>query len=554
MSEERILDARFSRRTLAKGAAGLGLAAPLALRGVGEAGAQDATPTPGGELRLTLAASANVNLNVIGVTTIGAFHVSSVMYNGLVTSSADWETVEPALAETWDLSEDGLTYTFHLRQGVTWHDGQPFTAADVEFTYKTILNPTIGSYMAGNLKTIAGSQDFIDGKTPDVAGIKIVDDNTITFTLDAPNAPFISAVLTQHSIIPKHVWESVPAEEMAKPGTWEKGQIGTGPFKFSAYEPDRFLEFVRYDEGWRGAPLLDKILFVHVGTTPEATAAALEAGDIDFAQVPANELERLSAVPTLAMGAKPVPNIRFLSCNVQKPYLSDKRVRQAITYAIDRVGICESIMTNMAVPTNALTPYDRWVNPNLPSYDYNVDTAKSLLAEAGWDANQEIELAVYYQDQQHKDAIAFCQQQLGEAGIKANVVQLDGSAVQSYYYEDKTFDVMLGGYGVAPDFDEFSDIFYSKSTWPAGQNAMMYSNPRVDELFDAGRVTSDDAERKTIYDELQAILADELPWIPFYRLQLVAGFNTRVQNGDPIFFIWNRPYNWSIEKVWIKQA
>jgi peptide/nickel transport system substrate-binding protein len=475
------------------------------------------------------------------------------MYDGLVCSSADWNEVEPALAETWDVSEDGLTYTFNLRQGVTWHDGQSFTAADVAFTYKTLLTAAVGSYFAGNLKEIKGAGAYFDGAAEEIEGITVVDDHTIQFVLDAPNAPFVFSVLTQHSIIPAHVWQEVTAEELAKPGTWEQGQIGTGPFKFSTYEPDRFLEFVRYDEAWRGAPLLDKVLFVHVGTTPEATAAALEKGDIDYATVSATEFERLSANPELVMDTKPIFNIRAISVNVSKPAFADKGVRQAIVHAIDRVGICETILANMSTPTNSLSPSEKWANPNLPAYEYDPELAKSMLAEAGWDASQEIELALYYPDQPHKDAIAFVQQQLGEAGITANVVQLDGSAVQSYYYEDKAFDLMLLGYGVSPDFDEFRDIFACDATWPAGQNAMEYCNERVDELFVAGRATTDEAERKTIYDELQVILADELPWIPFYNLSLVGGFNVRVQNGDAIFNAWNRPYNWSIEKVSVSE-
>ncbi|MGH2561678.1 MAG: ABC transporter substrate-binding protein [Thermomicrobiales bacterium] len=554
MSRHEPLASPVSRRSLIKGAAGVGLSAPAIAAGLaapGKGAAQE--PTPGGTLRLTLAASANVNLNPIGVTTIGAFHLMSVMYDGLVCSSATWEEVEPALAETWEVSEDGLTYTFHLRQGVTWHDGQPFTAADVEFTYTTILTQAIGSYMAGNLTVIKGAQAYLDETAETVEGIVVVDDATIQFVLDAPNAPFVFAVLTQHSIIPRHVWEEVAPEEMAKPGTWEQGQIGTGPFKFVTYEADRFLEFERYDDAWRGAPLLDKVQFIHVGTTPEAMAAALEAGDIDYTSVSATEFERLSANPELVMSTKPIFNIRAFGVNVGKPYLQDVRVRQAIVHGIDRVGICETILANMSTPTNSLSPSAKWANTNLPAYEYDPELATSLLAEAGWDASQEIELSLYYQDQPHKDSIAFVQQQLGEIGITANVVQLDGSAVQSYYYEDKTFDLMLLGYGVSPDFDEFRDIFACDATWPAGQNAMGYCNPQVDELFVQGRATTDDVERKQIYDEAQVILADELPWIPFYNLSLVGGFNARVQDGDAIFNAWNRPYNWSIEKVWIAE-
>lgn len=552
MTRERDLgtafEARVSRRGLLVGgaAAGAAMAVTAGPRAFQRAAAQGTT---GGTLKLPLSAATNVDLNPIGVRTLGAFYLQSCIYDGLVVSSASWDEVEPALAETWDISEDGLTYTFNLRKGVTWHDGEPFTSADVAFTYKTILTKAVGSYFANSLTTIAGAQAYLDGTADAIEGIKAVDESTIQFVLTEPNAPFAFSILTQHSIVPEHVWKDVTPEDLAKPGTWEKGQIGTGPFKFVQYQPDQFLELERYDDAWRGAPLLDKILFVVVGTTPEATAAALENGDLDYATVPSTEFERLSGVSSLTMGSKPVYNIRAFGVNVAKPYLADKRVRQAIAHAIDRAGISETILVNMSEPTDSLSPSAKWRNPNVAAYPYDPEKAKSLLAEANWDAGQEIAVSLYYQDQPHKDAIAIVQQELGEVGIKANVVQLDGSAVQAYYYEDAEFDLMLLGYGVSPDMDEFSDIFSSKATWPSGQNAMKYSNPDVDDLFQQGRVTTDEAERKTIYDQVQVILADELPWIPFYNLKLVAGFNTRVQNGDAIFNVWNRPYNWSIEKV-----
>jgi len=375
------------------------------------------------------------------------------------------------------------------------------------------------------------------------------DDNTIVFTLSEPNASFAFSILTQHSIIPEHVWKDVPAEEMTKPATWEKGQIGTGPFKFVEYQPDKFLKLEPNPDAWRGAPLLDGILFVMVGTTPEAQAAALEKGDLDYAQVPASEYDRLSTSTSLTMFSKPVYNIRFLSVNVSKPYLSDARVRQAIAYAIDRAGIVDAIISYGGEQTDNLTPSAKWRNENVTKYPFDAEKAKSLLEEAGWDASQKLVVSLYYQDQAHADAIATVQQQLTDVGINAEVLQLDSSAVQDYYYNNAEFDVMLAGFGVSPDMDEFSRCFMSDSFWPAGQNAMKYVNPKVDELFLAGRQTVDEAARKTAYDEVQVILSDDLPWIPFYNLKLVAGMNKRIQNGDAIANVWNRPYQWNIEKV-----
>jgi ABC-type transport system substrate-binding protein len=550
------VELRTSRRTLMKGAAA-GMAA-MGLGGVARAQAQDASPAagqPGGTLKLTLQASTNVDLNPIGIRTLGAFYLQSCIYDGLIQSSASWDTVEPALAESWDVSEDGLTYTFHLREGVIWHDGEPFTAEDVLFTYHTILNKDIGSYMATDLTIIEGAQDYLDGNAETITGLTAPDDHTVVFQLTEPSGPFAFSILTQHSIIPQHVWADVPAEEMVKPVTWETGQIGTGPFQFDEYVPDQYLRLTRFDDAWRGAPLLDEVLFVHVGTTPEAFGAALEAGDLDYATFASTDFERMAGIESLVVGSKPVYNTRHLYVNLNQPFLQDVRVRQAIAHAIDRAAICEQVMTHMATPLDGLAPLGFWVNPDVPKYPYDPERAKELLAEAGWDPNQELQMSYYYTDQAHADAFSIIQQQLIDVGIKATVFQVDPATIPDFYYaDDAPYHIMLGGLGMAPDMDEFSSLFTSTATWPNGQNATHYNNPEVDRLFDEGRQVSDPDARKEIYDQLQVITSTELPAIPFYNLNLVAGFNKRVQNGEAIFNVWNRPYNWHIESVWVSDG
>lgn len=553
-----VFELRSNRRSLIKGAAAAGIAAA----GMGslrfQAGAQG-TPeasaiagTPGGILKLVLPDATQVDLNPIGIRTLGAFYLQSCMYDGLIRSSASWDEVEPALAESWDVSDDGLTYTFNLRQGVNWHDGQPFTSADVLYTYGLILNKDIGSYMASDLTIIEGAQAYLDGTADTISGLTAPDDNTVVFKLTETSGPFAFSILTQHSMLPEHVWKDVSAEEMVKPGTWEKGQVGTGPFQFTEYVPDQYLQLDRHDDGWHGAPLLDQVLFVHVGSTPEAWGAALESGDLDYTQFASTDFDRMSGIESLNVGSKPVYNTRHLYVNLQQPFLQDEKVRQAIAHAIDRPSICDQVLTHMATPLDGIAPLGFWVNPDVPAYPYDTQKAKDLLAEAGWDPNQELQMSYYYADQAHADAFSVIQQQLIDAGIKATVFQVDPATIPDFYYADGApYHIMLGGLGMAPDMDEFSSLFTSTATWPNGQNATHYNNPEVDQLFVDGRRETDRDKRKAIYDQLQVITSTELPAIPFYNLNLVAGFNNRVQNGEAIFNVWNRPYNWHIEEVWV---
>ena len=159
-------------------------------------------------------------------------------------------------------------------------------------------------------------------------------------------------------------------------------------------------------------------------------------------------------------------------------------------------------------------------------------------------------MSVYYPDQAHLDAFSIIQQQLIDVGINASVFQVDPATIAEFYYEEgAAFHIMLAGFGMAPDMDEFSSLLSTDALWPTGQNAVHYANTEVDGLFIEGRQETDRDARKAIYDELQVITSTELPFIPFYNLSLTAGTNNRVQNGEAIFNVWNRPYNWHIESV-----
>ena len=159
-------------------------------------------------------------------------------------------------------------------------------------------------------------------------------------------------------------------------------------------------------------------------------------------------------------------------------------------------------------------------------------------------------MSFYYADQAHMDAFSIIQQQLIDVGINATVFQVDPATIPEFYYEEGApFHIMLAGFGMAPDMDEFSSLLSTDALWPNGQNATHYANAEVDGLFIEGRQETDRDARKAIYDELQMITSTELPFIPFYNLSLTAGFNNRVQNGEAIFNVWNRPYNWHIESV-----
>ena len=165
-----------------------------------------------------------------------------------------------------------------------------------------------------------------------------------------------------------------------------------------------------------------------------------------YTQIASTDFERMSGIENLTVGSKPVYNVRFLAVNLQQPFLQDERVRQAIAHAIDRAEICAQILTYMSEPLDELAPLGFWVNEDVPAYPFDPEKAKALLAEAGWDPAQELQMSFYYADQAHMDAFSIIQQQLIDVGINATVFQVDPATIAEFYYEEGApFHIMLGG-------------------------------------------------------------------------------------------------------------
>jgi len=200
------------------------------------------------------------------------------------------------LAESWDLSSDGKVYTFKLREDLTWHDGEPFTADDVKFTLDTVAAPGVSRFTA-QLSTVEGYQDLQDGNATELAGVVVVDDYTVEITHTAPNAAFPDGLGFIY-IMPRHAMADLPVEEIANNPWWQTNPVGIGPFKWVKYETGQYVELERFDNYWRGAPLLDRLINRYF-PEPGTAVLALEAGEIDFTYVTADEMLRLKENPDI---------------------------------------------------------------------------------------------------------------------------------------------------------------------------------------------------------------------------------------------------------------
>ena len=436
------------------------------------------------------------------------------------------------LAEDYEVSPDAKVHTFTLHKEARWTDGEPVTARDVAFCYKMALNPQVLCRHQGDFKGIKGAQDFIDGKTDEVSGITVLGDHTVQFELEEPDVMFLSKTTAQ-GIVPKHVWEKIPVEEIANHTASEMWQptVTAGPFKFVRYEEAQYVELERWDDYWGEPAKVDRIFGTHVDWA--TYIAQLEAGELDLSYIlnPSDAL-RLETLPHIVVMRNPGAQVTGLKMNLRKPYLQDKRVRQALAYALDWEAIADAATGGMARP--AYSPFlgpDWALNPTLNHYDYDPEKAKGLLEEVGWDFDRELEFMTLTGMGPWLDAAQVVQSQLGEVGLKVTIKVVSGAArTPTWDKGDVDFEYWNGGFWMADP--AAVESWYKCGGQEAAQ--IGYCNSRLDELFRAGVATSDVKERQKAYWEAAQILNDDLPMIWLFSPDMLVAVNRGLGGVAPV--------------------
>jgi len=424
----------------------------------------------------------------------------------------------PDLATDWEVSDDLTKGTFHLREGVTFQDGSPFTAKDVEWSIKLTMKPEAegSDYLmtVSRLTELKGAQDFIDGTADDLAGVTVIDDYTIELETEMPNGQFWENVGRVY-ILPEHLysdytWEELPTLDWLSPEV----RVGTGPFKLEEHVEGQFASFVANEDYWAGRPYLDRIVF-RLFAEHETGTLAFEAGEVDLiSNLTSEEVRRFSEDnPEGFVFLRGSPLIKNAFNIGDKPYFEDVRVRQAISYAINRQELIDTlVIPGMREPIDSIfPPGHHYYNPDAERYPYDPDKARELLAEAGWDPEQEVELATYYTSQEALDWMAFIQHYLTRVGIKTTVLAMPWADMEQQGQEGK-LDLWFTGYG--PDVPGNQGAYFGPDgAWNFGN----YDNPRYWELIEsAGRAGGD--ELKEIYLEMQEIHNEEMPSIPIWKM------------------------------------
>ena len=450
----------------------------------------------------------------------------------------------PDLALEWDISDDATVYTFQLRQDAMWHDGEPVTANDVVETVRFILTKATNINPRRWTSSIKGGQDFYDGVSDELPGVYAPDDFTVVFELEETIVGWHLSATTDLQILPAHIFNNVVPDDIVEhhAPAWYTPElnIGSGPFKFVQAERDQFIELERNEDYYGGRPNLERIIFKNFGAA-DTQFIALQKGELDVWNVPQDFYEQSLELDNVDVHLVNRNYIRVFLFNYEAPILADKRVRQAIAYAIDRVGICEGLYSGLCTPYNSYMEMRPWVAPGLNQYEYNPEKSMELLAAAEadgtWDPDNVLRIIWYYGDALHQDIMAAIQQNLAAVGVETQLQYLEGtSATKAQRSCD--FEMYYQGWGFS--FPEQYDYFFTDSercTTPWG-------DPDAQALFKQTATTVDLQERMAIHEQIQVRLNDELPIMPFLQFIGAVAVNSRVSGFDENS-LWNRYYPWS---------
>ncbi|MYM37938.1 ABC transporter substrate-binding protein [Duganella qianjiadongensis] len=416
------------------------------------------------------------------------------------------------LAQSWAYAKDGKSLTLHLRQDVKWHDGKPFTAADVKFTLELVKNPAMASVFSSRLK--------------DVSAIRVLDAHTVLIELAQMDATLPDA-FTSIMMLPSHLLSHIPAGEL-RSSNWWKAPVGTGPFKWTRYVPDQFVELAANPDFYRGKPMLAKLVNRYFKDA-SAASIALQAGEIQFSSMTLDQVRENQSTRAVDVIAGPSHVLNYIGFNNSDPRFKDVRVRQAILLAIDRKAIIRSIYNNTAILGNCVLTLPQYVPADINPYETSVSKARALLKAAGWHQTEALEMLTYYNDQASKDVVTVLQAMLAQVGISIRPRFVDGPTFGTLVDANK-FSLVYAGGGNGPDPGTLIPLMQSSYAPPRGVNRMRVNLPELDQLFSAAQQETDDARRTALYQQMCRLTNAQLPWIPLWVGERFGGFARNVQN------------------------
>lgn len=465
--------------------------------------------------------------------------VTQSLFSGLLQINKDG-TYSTNLAEDYSISEDKLTYTFKLKDGLKFSDGSPLTAEDVAFTL-TLLHDKSYDGPSDIIKdaAIKGGQEYKDGKAASVEGIKVVDPNTIEVTTLEPRALALSAIGSSGILSKAYYGKDYKQGNLSYMKDLFTKPLGNGPYKLDKFVPGQEAVLSANENFHLGAPKIPHLIYKF--TTDETNVQLLQTGatDMDMVAVSKDQVEQLQELGFLDINLFRTNGYGYIAFNHNKEMFKDKRVRQALAYGLDREQIVDAVYQGYADVINIPQSKDSWsYTDEVTKYDYNLEKAKQLLDEAGWTVGADgirekdgqkfkVTFTASSPNPVNDAIIPVAQANWKELGIELTAEQMDFNAVVEKRKKGD-FDMMFLAWSLDPDPQSGENVFKTGGS----QNDIGYSNPLLDELFKKAGSEVDVEQRKPIFKEIYQELNEDLPYIFMYQRRDMWATNARIQGFD----------------------
>lgn len=458
---------------------------------------------PEGEVLVAAIGGEPDQLDPQKTTSYFAFEVLENVFDTLVEPDENLE-MQPALAESWEVSDDQLTWTFTLRDDVTFHDGSEFTSADVVYSYNRIIDEELSNAW----------------KFSAVTDVAAPDDDTVVITVAQPTPNLLSSLGGFKGMAIVH-------EENAESGDITTAPIGTGPFAVSDYISGDRITLTANPDYWGGAPELGGVEYRFI-SEPATALAALRSGEVQWTDVvPPQQVEELESDDALELGVTPSSDYWYLALNQAREPWNDVRVRQAIAYAIDRDAIVQAVSYGTAELNQLAIPEASAWYTSYDTYSTDLGAAQALLDEAGYTGGT-LDLLATSDYPETVTAAQIIAANLEPLGIEVSIRQPDFS---TWLDEQNSgnFDMLMMGWlgNIDPD-----DFYYSQHHSSGASNAQGYANPEVDELLDAARIETDAEARKDLYAKAATIIADDASYIYLYNPSVIQAWSPSLSGYD----------------------
>jgi peptide/nickel transport system substrate-binding protein len=475
--------------------------------------------------------------------------VMSLVFDNLLSVNSSY-AYEPRLAQSWDVSPDSTTYTFHLRKGLKWSDGKPFSSQDVLFTYQLLANPAISDGMSGRLAAVAGVKEFTSGKAKTISGFTAPDSDTFVVKLAKPSRGFLSDISggTYAFIVPQHVLGGVPVSKIKDDPFWNKPTVGMGPYTFVQYKTDQYVEVVR-NPNFRTPASIQRIFLKTVSS--DVATAQLGTGELRMAQISATDAKTVSGMSGIkTVSQKGGNGFVRIAVNQTEKRFQDPRVRQAMLYALDRKQFVEkSLAGHGLVPNSSLM--GQFLPAGLNDYAYDPQKAKSLLAAAGWDSSKPVSLAWIPGTRDRDDMVTLVQSQLTAVGIKIQLKQVQAAELGDLHNK-ATFDLTLFGGGLyTVDGSSVYPILSCTAFAPKSGNIPRFCDQQLEGLMDRAGAEPDAAKRLALYQQVAQRDNQLVSYLWLYSPDTIWAYSDKLSgftgHGNFTLVFWN-VYDWKLAK------